>query len=496
MEKKVTAGALVVAALGAGVWMWKFRRPFKVALDTLLAAKATPADLATRQRKRLAGIVAFARARSPYYHALYRNLPAGTNDLSALPVVTKPDLMAHFDEWVTDPAVTRTGVEAFVAAPTITGKLHLGRYAVWTTSGTTGKPGIFVHDQQAVWVYRVIDTQRKYRWLTPVLLWQLLRRARVAIVAATGGHFGMVDWFEQARHRWAWLPVVSKRLQVFSVLSPLGELVRRLNNFQPGILAGYPSIIALLAVEQRAGRLHIAPIYVGTVGEELDLHTREEIEETFHCILRDNYGSSEFPCAAYECEYGWLHVNADWLLLEPVDSAYRPVLPGQPSHTVLITNLANHVQPLIRYDLGDSITVKPDPCPCGFPLPAMRVEGRKADVLHLATPLGDIIAILPLAIGAVVEETPGVRRAQIIQTGHSTLTLRLEVDASAGTSEQVWKYAERRLRDYLAAQGLPSISIVRAPETPQPHPISGKFRQVWSEVRVTDTATKNTGAIP
>ncbi len=338
-------------------------------------------------------------------------------------------------------------------------------------------------------MYWVIDIQRKYRWLTPILLWRLRRHARAALVVATGSHFSMADWFEQVRRRWAWLPAVSKRIQIFSVLLPLDELVQRLNDFQPGILGGYPSIIALLAKEQRAGRLHIAPTYVGTGGEELDPRTREQIEESFRCIVRDNYGASEFPCAAYECEYRWLHVNADWLLLEPVDAEYRPVPPGQPSHTVLLTNLANYIQPLIRYDLGDSIIVKPDPCPCGFPMPAMRVEGRKADILHLATPAGDTVAILPLAIGAIVEETPGVRRVQIIQTAPSVLTIRLDVDENAKSTTEVWDRMERRLRDYLAVQGLSSITIVRAPEKPQPHPVSGKFRQVWSEVRAAETVT-------
>ena len=59
---------------------------------------------------------------------------------------------------------------------------------------------------------------------------------------------------------------------------------------------------------------------------------------------------------------GSMHLNADWVILEPVDRAYRPVPPGVMSHTVLLTNLANRVQPIIRYDLGDSVVIEPDPC--------------------------------------------------------------------------------------------------------------------------------------
>jgi hypothetical protein len=51
---------------------------------------------------------------------------------------------------------------------------------------------------------------------------------------------------------------------------------------------------------------------------------------------------------------------------------------------------------------------------------------------------------------------------------------------------------EQRLRRFLATQGIPSVVIVRAPEVPQSNPISGKFRQVWSEVR-NDAATLGVG---
>lgn len=59
-----------------------------------------------------------------------------------------------------------------------------------------------------------------------------------------------------------------------------------------------------------------------------------------------------------------LHLNADWVILEPVDAALRPVPPGNPSHSTLLTNLANRVQPIIRYDLGDSVTMLPAPPSC------------------------------------------------------------------------------------------------------------------------------------
>src|SRR6185369_2229388 len=67
------------------------------------------------QSERLANLVAFARARSPFYRRTYAALPARVSDVEALPVVTKRELMASFDDWVTDPAVRKADVEAFLA---------------------------------------------------------------------------------------------------------------------------------------------------------------------------------------------------------------------------------------------------------------------------------------------------------------------------------------------------------------------------------------------
>ncbi|MEW6230838.1 MAG: phenylacetate--CoA ligase family protein [Chloroflexota bacterium] len=436
--------------------------------------------VAARQQSRLTDLIEFARRHSPFYRKLYHQLPVDTRDVRRLPPVTKPELMANFDDWVTDPAVTQAGVEAFVADKTLVGRLYLGRYAVWTTSGVTGKPGIFVHDGEALAVYDALVVVRFWlASLTAGRLWAMLRRGgRVATVVATGGHFTGFATMERARRLY---PALFDIIRTFSVLTPLAELVQALNNFQPALLVGYPTAMTLLAQEQAAGRLKINPVLVATAAEWLAPAARRQIEATFNCPVRDTYAASEFMGIAFECGHGWLHVAGDWVILEPVDEAYRPVPPGQASHTTLLTNLANRVQPVLRYDLGDSITMSPEPCPCGSPLPAIRVEGRRDEILYLPAPGGDAIPLLPLALATVVEETPGVGRFQVIQTAPATLSVRLEV--IPGTeSTQVWETVALRLRDYLSAQGLPSVDVKLAPEPPSRDPASGKFRQVWADL--------------
>ena len=129
---------------------------------------------------------------------------------------------------------------------------------------------------------------------------------------------------------------------------------------------------------------------------------------------------------AFDCRFGRLHVNADWLILEPVDAAGEPVAPGEASHTTLLTNLANRVQPLLRYDLGDSVTVFPTACPCGSPLPAIRPEGRRDETLWIELADGASRPLIPLVLATAVEEAPGLLRYQVLQAGPRRLRLRLE----------------------------------------------------------------------
>lgn len=455
-----------------------------VAWDAWRAERNGASALALRQHQRLHDLVDYARTHSRWYQQRYSHLPATITERRQLPPVTKPELMAHFDDWVTDPAVTRAGVEAFLTDKTLIGQPYLGRYFVCSTSGTTGQPAILVHDPAALTVYTVIDALRGYRtWMTPRQLWAVLRAGgRTASIIAIGDHFGAFAMKERLTTQHPWLKTyLTRQGRFLSVTRPVGDLVQELNAYQPARLMGYSTAIALLAEEQAAGRLRIHPRFVATAGEWLAPAEREQITAVFRCPVRDVYGSSECFSDAFECEHGWLHNSADWVILEPVDAAYQPVPAGQPSYTVLLTNLANRVQPVIRYDLGDSITMRPDPCPCESPLPALRVMGRRSAILYLQAPTGARMAILPLALSTVIEEVPGVHRFQAIQTAPATLRIRLEVVPGAEAS-QVWDALASHLRSYLAAQGLPSVVLEHAAELPQRDPVSGKFRHVWSAV--------------
>lgn len=455
------------------------------ALDQLRAQRQGPAGLARRREARLAAMVAHARTSSPFYRHLYRDVdlarvPATASGrsgvvLTELPPVTKQQLMANFDDWVTDPAVTRAGVEAFLADPSLVGTPFLGRYFVCTTSGTTGHPGIFVHDPRSLAVSQAFTLRIDLAWLSPKqLLAMARRRLRWAAVVGTGGHYAGAGWVQWQRRRSRWR---RRAFRAFPVQQPPAALVAALNDYDPAAITGYPSALALLAEEQVAGRLTVRPVVVELAGESSGHEVRDRIAEAFGGVLHDAYAASEFTPLAFDCARGWLHVNSDWAILEPVGADYRPTPPGELSHTVLLTNLANRVQPIIRYDLGDSVLAKAGPCGCGSPLPAIRVAGRRDDVLRLRAADGSVVRVLPLAIGSIVDGTPGLHRGQLVQTGPETLRLRLEPEPGADAAA-VWGAASAKLLAYLAGLELENVDVVRADEPPEQSGRSGKFRQV------------------
>jgi len=452
---------------------------FPSAWDIWRAGRGDGAAVVRRQRTRLAVMIAFARRHSAFYREQYRHVSDADPDILSLPPVTKQQLMENFSDWVTDPAVTREGVGAFVSDTDRIGTRYLGRYVVFATSGTTGRPALFVHDPIAASVYLALAAVRRFLPLLSLrTLWSFLRRGcRTATVISTGGHFtsSVIDGLARRRY-----PRLSENNRTLSLLLPLPELVRKLNEFRPAILGTYPTAMAVLAHEREAGALRIDPVLALTGAEWLSPSGRERIASGFGCPVRDTYAASEFLGIAYDCEYGRLHMNADWVILEPVDAQYRPVPAGRPSHTALLTNLANRVQPILRYDLGDSVTEIPGPCPCGSPLPGIRVEGRRDEVLHLRSQTGRTVQLLPMVLSTVVEETPGVRSYQLIQTGPASLRLRVE-EAPGQDRKKICDDVAARLSAFLSTQGLAYAEVEKTEERPARDRAGGKMRQIFMD---------------
>ena len=240
--------------------------------DILRAGRGRPEDTVLRQRVRLHRLIEYARSRSPFYRERYAALPRRVRELPELPPVSKSELMADFDGWATDPAVSRKTAEAFIADPARIGRLYLDRYVAFSTSGTTGTPAVILQDSGAMSVYQALLLARRLPTLIAAGAFRpfLRNRARTATIITTGGHFAssVVEALVRMRH-----PGLADRNRTFSLRTPLPELVRALNEFRPAIVGSYPTVLAVLAGEQAAGRLRIAPALLLS-GAERDLPER------------------------------------------------------------------------------------------------------------------------------------------------------------------------------------------------------------------------------
>ena len=103
--------------------------------------------LADHQRRRLRALLAHAVERSPFHARRLRGIDADRfelADLEQVPVMTKAEMMASFDEVVTDRRLGLRVVEEHLARSAVEPSLLLGAYVCLVSGGCSGLRGVFV----------------------------------------------------------------------------------------------------------------------------------------------------------------------------------------------------------------------------------------------------------------------------------------------------------------------------------------------------------------
>jgi phenylacetate-coenzyme A ligase PaaK-like adenylate-forming protein len=244
---------------------------------------------------------------------------------------------------------------------------------------------------------------------------------------------------------------------------PLPQIVDRLNALQAPVLYGYPSMLARLAAEQRAGRLRVRPAMVTCTSETLTPELRAGIREAFGVPITDAFGSTEGLVGASAPDDETLVFSEDGCIVELVDERYRPVPAGTPSTRVLITNLENRVQPLLRYELTDVFTAAP-----GDGHLRATVQGRCDDVFRYPA-----VTLHPHVVRSVMVQSPDVAEYQVRQTPGGVTVTVVAADPGVGVDEDV---LAARLGLALAGAGLstPEVAVGSAPALPR-DPQTGKL---------------------
>lgn len=436
------------------------------------------------QQKRLRRLLDIARARSPCYRDKFRHLDADCTDLAEFPVTTKTEMMAHFDEVVTDPTVTRAAVERFIADIRNVKEPFLGKYCVAHTSGSQGQPALIVQDQlvlDLLFAFQMTRGNPRFRGLQRFTqaVRNLLHPTRLAVLISQQGFFPSA-WI------WERLPKFMHRFMRFLFLPANDpDLVAKLNEFSPTVLTATPTTLDLLSL--KIDQFHFPSLrQVVTWSETLTEPARRRIAEAFRVPVMDNYAMGECMFLTNGCPTAsGSHVNADWVILEVVDEQYQPVPPGQLGHKVLLTNLANTVQPFIRYEIGDRLVMATEPCGCGNHLPRIeKLLGRAADFFWVRTPTG-FRPLTAYPFQHAFDYLRDVREWQAEQVERNRVVVRLEPIPGATPDLTT---AQNRLDERLAPTGLlPELDICIETVTRLTTDVhTAKFRRMISRVGVPD----------
>jgi phenylacetate-CoA ligase len=430
------------------------------------------AQLAQHQQRRLDTVVRHAATHSPYYRRWFDQTGAlgdGPVQLQRLPVLDKALLMEHFDELVCDPRLRRDQLLEWVGKLT-RDQLYLDLYRVMLTSGSSGRPGLFVYDA-AGWRSTCAQILRASGWAG---LGPSLPRQRLALLGgAAPSHV--------SRQGAATMAVGLHRTLRLPVTLPLPRLVQELNQFQPTFLHVYPSVAMWLAEEQQAGRLQVAPQMVVTIGELRTPEMTQRLTDAFGVHPFNAYGCTEGLWGS-ECEHHQgIHLFEDTTLVENVDPDGHPVPAGQPGARLLVTNLYNRVQPLLRLEVTDLVTLDPDPCRCGRTLVrASAIHGRSDDVLSLAAGDGGRVAVHPLQF-ALLTRDPKVREFQVVQDGPVLRILIVPNHAAAAGTGALEAHLGQAVARQLRGLGVqdPQVTVERRPKLPRS--AGGKLKLVIAD---------------
>jgi phenylacetate-coenzyme A ligase PaaK-like adenylate-forming protein len=388
--------------------------------------------------------VRYAQASSAFYRDLYHHIDLGSELSPAqLPVINKRRLMENFDAVVTDPRLRRADLEQHLKRSK-GDERYLDRYRVVATAGTSGLRGIFAYDRPA-WRIVLANTIRWRRLIgiSPTLP----TRMRICSIGA-----------DNPMHMTSRIPM-SLDVGLFRLLhieasDPLPQQIATLNAFQPDALLPYPSVAALLAREQLAGRLSIHPKVVATHSELLTPEMAKLIEDAWKTKPFNHYGLTEEPHVGTDCpEHTGIHLFEDTVMIEVVDDDYRPVPDGEMGTRYLLTNLYNRSQPLIRYEVTDMLCRSPEHCPCGRPYALVQsMGGRAEDVLRLRRKDGNgKVAITPMIIGLAIESFVGIREYAAEHDGEG-IRVHLVVP-SENEKQRIATKLPERLREDLERQG-------------------------------------------
>lgn len=365
-------------------------------------------DIQAYQWRELNALIRYASVKSPYYAAfLPKDGLASWEDYHRLPIMDKTTLMTHFDAINTE-GLKRDDVERY-AVDKERNKDYMGyyldRFVVGLSSGTSGNKGLYLTDKA----------------LTKRLPFVFLARSGLRISDLPFRILFCLRVFSQG---FADINAPGLSLHYVATMTPIDAVKREVLERRINILMAPPSFVRMLMVHASSfvGQLKTIVCYA----EVLTKEDKARFEAEFGCRVIEIYQASEGQIAS-ACGHGTLHINEDLVIAELLDHDGQPVtepeIPGQ----LIITNLINRIQPLIRYRMNDWVVLSQG-CPCGSQFRAIdHVIGRHDDVMVFMDPQGQLKPVFPdLMSRWIITFDPRIREFKVIQPAIGKLKILID----------------------------------------------------------------------
>jgi phenylacetate-CoA ligase len=411
-----------------------------------------PERLRALQVERLQALIGRAFEQVPYYRELMQARGFGPDDIRGLedlgrfPLLTKPDIRAHSEALKARDA---RGLASF------------------NTGGSSGEPLIFYIGKERV-SHDVAAKWRATRW------WDVDIGDREVVVWGSPIELSAQDLVRVLRDRL----LRTRLIPAFEMSQAnLDRFVAEIRAFGPRMLFGYPSSLSLIArhARMRGQPMDDLGVKVAFVtSERLYDDQRAAIEEGFACPVANGYGGRDAGFIAHACPEGSLHITAEDIIVEVVDSTGDAVPPGVAGE-IVVTHLATGDFPFVRYRTGDVGVLSGHTCACGRGLPVLaEIQGRTTDFVVAR----DGTVMHGLSLIYVLRGVPGIDKFKIVQESLDHTRIQLVLTAAFDRTRLV--EIERGIQARLGA----GVRVDLEPVSDLAVERSGKFRYVVSKVPV------------
>ncbi len=354
--------------------------------------------------------VNYALKHSVFYRGLYGiEQLTSMEDFYKLPIINKSIMMDNFNQLNTcqlDLAKLSEYAINKELAKDYSG-YYLNEYVVGMSSGTSGNKGIYVTPKS----------------LTQRLPFVFLARGGIPLSMLPFRILFLLRVFSQG---FADINAPLIKLTYRSTMTDPNELIDTINREKINIIMAPPSMLRILMMSK--DKIKIKLKLIVSYAEVLEKEDKEKISKAFNVEIHEIYQASEGQMAS-TCKWGNLHINEDLVFVELYDENYKPITASDViAKHMIITNLVNHAQPLIRYEMNDIIQLQ-DKCACGSSFRVIsKILGRNDDVLLFKNSQGIVVHVFPdLFARWIITRYDAIREFKVIQYSEDKLQILIDV---------------------------------------------------------------------